>query len=158
MKQLKALLNGIAVIEVQGSLDGIVNQIQFDSRQIKKGDLFVAQRGVHVDGHIFIGKAIELGATSVVCEEFPVSLQKNITYVKVKNAALALGHLASKYYDDPSRYLKLVGVTGTNGKTTTATLLYKLVGSMGYKAGLLSTVCNCIGEEQLPATHTTPDA
>ncbi len=158
MKRLKELLNGVVSKTVKGDLNVEVKEMQFDSRKIEKGDLFIAQRGVHVDGHVFIEKAIEMGAVAVVCETLPEQLKENISYIEVEDAAMALGIMASNYYDHPSRSLKLVGVTGTNGKTTTATLLYKLFGWAGHKAGLLSTVCNYIGEEMIASTHTTPDA
>ena len=119
---------------------------------------YVAQRGVSVDGHDFIGIAVAHGAVAVVCETLPAELVPGVTYVVTTDSSLALGMIASNYYDHPSRALKLVGVTGTNGKTTTATLLYELVRLAGYKAGLLSTVCNYIGEEKIVSTHTTPDA
>ena len=158
MKPLKELLTGVDAVKVCGSLDIQVEKVHFDSRKVEKGDLFVAQRGVHADGHAFIEKAVSLGASAVVCEELPDRLDDRVTYVVVADSSFALGMLASNYYGNPSRLLKLVGVTGTNGKTTTATLLYELVRFAGHKAGLLSTVCNYIGEEKMAATHTTPDA
>lgn len=158
MKALKELLTGVDAVKVCGTLDVQVGKVHFDSRKVEKGDLFVAQRGVHADGHTFIEKAVSLGASVVVCEELPERLDERVTYVVVADSSFALGILASNYYGNPSRLLKLVGVTGTNGKTTTATLLYELVRFAGHKAGLLSTVCNYIGEEKIAATHTTPDA
>jgi len=158
MKRLKELLTEVNTVSVHGDLEVNVRQVHFDSRQVGKGDLFIAQRGVHADGHAFIEKAVAMGAVAVVCEALPAGLKEEVTYIVVTDSSLALGMIASNYYDRPSRLLKLVGVTGTNGKTTTATLLFELVRLAGHKAGLLSTVCNCIGEEKRAATHTTPDA
>lgn len=156
--ELKKLLNGTECREIHGKTDVEINAVQFDSRKITKGDLFVAQRGVSADGHAYIEKAITLGAVAVVCEELPATLSDNVTYILTGDSSRALGIIAGNYYGNPSRALKLVGVTGTNGKTTTATLLYELVRFAGKKAGLLSTVCNYINEEKIIATHTTPDA
>lgn len=158
MKNLKELLTGVGIEKVYGEVDLEVNGVHFDSRKVGKGDLFIAQRGVSADGHAFIGKAITAGASVVVCEALPADQAVGVTYVVVDDSSYALGVIASNYYDNPSKALKLVGVTGTNGKTTTATLLYELVRLAGHKAGLLSTVCNYIGDEKIPATHTTPDA
>lgn len=158
MKQLKELLDGVSVSEIKGELEIGIQGVQFDSRKLKPGDLFVAQRGVNADGHAFIDKATEAGVAAVVCEELPENLSKNVTYVVTPDSSYALGIIAANFYENPSRQLKLVGVTGTNGKTTTATLLYELVRLAGSKAGLLSTVCNYIGDEKIPSTHTTPDA
>ncbi|MDE6452495.1 MAG: hypothetical protein K2L23_09510 [Odoribacter sp.] len=158
MKSLKELLNGIDAEKIYGSLEIQVEKVFFDSRKVGKGDLFVAQRGVHADGHAFIEKAVSMGASAVVCEELPGCVDDRTTYIVVADSSFALGVIASNYYGNPSRVLKLVGVTGTNGKTTTATLLYELVRFAGHKAGLLSTVCNYIGDEKIAATHTTPDA
>jgi UDP-N-acetylmuramoyl-L-alanyl-D-glutamate--2,6-diaminopimelate ligase len=135
-----------------------ISSITFDSRKVKKGSLFVATRGTAADGHAFISKAIETGAIAVVCEEIPKTREENITYVKVKDSSFALGTLACNFFDNPSEKLKLVGVTGTNGKTTTVTLLYNLFRSLGYSAGLISTVQNKVNNTVIPATHTTPDA
>lgn len=158
MKKLKELLDGIEILEMNGKEDLSVQSVHFDSRKIGKGDMFVAQRGVNVDGHAYINKAVELGATVVVCEELPSEKAEGVTFVVVADSSDALGKIASNYYNRPSRELKLVGITGTNGKTTTATLSYELARFAGHKAGLLSTVCNYIGDEKIPATHTTPDA
>lgn len=158
MKKLTELLEGIEILEMDGKEELSVQSVHFDSRKIGKGDMFVAQRGVNVDGHIYINKAIELGAVAVVCEELPAEKTEGVTFVVVADSSDALGRIASNYYNHPSLELKLVGVTGTNGKTTTATLSYELVRFAGHKAGLLSTVCNYIGDEKVPATHTTPDA
>lgn len=158
MKRLKELLTGVCIGKVSGDLEKDVNSVHFDSRRIGAGDLFVAQRGVSVDGHTFIGKAVAGGAAAVVCEELPEQLAEGVTYIVTEDSSDALGKIASNYYGNPSQLLKLVGVTGTNGKTTTATLLYEMVRFAGLKAGLLSTVCNYIGDDKIPATHTTPDA
>ncbi|WP_026207336.1 UDP-N-acetylmuramoyl-L-alanyl-D-glutamate--2,6-diaminopimelate ligase [Butyricimonas synergistica] len=156
--KLKDLLEGVACEIVQGGPEAEVSAIHFDSRKVGKGDVFVAQRGVSVDGHAFIGKAIAGGAIAVVCEEVPENLPEGIVVVKTANSSEALGWMASAYYGHPSRKMKLVGVTGTNGKTTTATLLYEVARLLGKRAGLLSTVCNYVGDEKVHATHTTPDA
>jgi UDP-N-acetylmuramoyl-L-alanyl-D-glutamate--2,6-diaminopimelate ligase len=134
-----------------------VNGIAFDSRKVQQGYVFVAVAGTQSDGHTYIGKAVELGAKTIVCEKLPDSIIENVTFVTVKNSSHALGIMASNYFGTPSEKLKLIGVTGTNGKTTTATLLYQLFSNLGYKVGLLSTVENRIAEEVVPATHTTPD-
>ncbi len=139
-------------------MDVEVSDLVFDSRKVSSFALFVAVKGTQVDGHEFIQTAIEKGAKSIVCEALPATLEKDITYVQVADSAKALGYLASNYYENPSEKLKLVAVTGTNGKTSTVTLLYQLYIEMGYAAGLLSTVENKINGEVIPATHTTPDA
>lgn len=158
--QLQELLSVIEPIEIIGSTDKEINGLHFDSREIGAGDLFVAQVGTAVDGHTFIEGCIEKGATAVVLsnKEYIKHQTSNITYILVENTDKALGLLASKWFGEPSKALTLVGVTGTNGKTTIATLLYKLVRALGHKAGLLSTVVNYIEDEAIPATHTTPDA
>ena len=158
--QLQELLSVIEPIEIIGSTDKKINGLHFDSRKIGPGDLFVAQVGTAVDGHTFIEGCIEKGATAVVLsnKEYIKHQTSNITYILVENTDKALGLLASKWFGEPSKALTLVGVTGTNGKTTIATLLYKLVRALGHKAGLLSTVVNYIEDEAVPATHTTPDA
>ena len=158
MKKLNELLEGVEVIRICGTTEREIGKVCFDSRQAGEGDLFVAQRGVSADGHAFIEKAIGAGCRAVVCEELPAVPAEGVTYVVTGDSSEALGRIASNYYGRPSEALTLVGVTGTNGKTTTATLLYELAGMLGFKAGLLSTVCNYIGNEQEPATHTTPDA
>ena len=158
MKKLNDILNEVKVLEISGSTDREIGNIAFDSRQVGRGDVFVAVSGTQVDGHLFIPQAEEKGCTVVVCEQFPENLSSDVTYIKVRNSAEALGQLASAFYDHPSRSLKLVGVTGTNGKTTTVTLLYDLFEDLGYKAGMLSTVLNRIHQTLVPATHTTPDA
>ena len=155
---LKELLKDLAVKEVKGATDVEITDIQFDSRQAKAGTLFVAQPGTVVDGHDFIDKAIEAGAAAVVCERTDTIHKDGATVIVVENASHALGLLASAWNGYPSKHLTLVGVTGTNGKTTIATLLYKMVRAMGYNAGLLSTVVNYVNDESVEATHTTPDA
>lgn len=135
-----------------------VRQIQFDSRKVEIGDMFVAVRGSQVDGHQFIEKAIEKGAVAVVAEVLPKVMSKEVCFVQVKDSAEVLGQVAANYFDRPSEKLQLVGVTGTNGKTTTVTLLYELFMALGYKVGLISTIENKIAARVIPATHTTPDA
>ena len=157
MKNVEELLSGITVVERKGAAVSEVSGVESDSRQVKPGYLFVAVRGVSVDGHTFIPQAMAQGAKVIVCEEFPTELNGEVSYIKVDDSAVAFGMLASAWYGNPSRELTLVGVTGTNGKTTTATLLYEMFRSLGYKAGLLSTVCNYIDTVKVPATHTTPD-
>lgn len=157
MKPLSALLSAISIEEIIGNKDIEITSVESDSRKIKLGSLFVAVRGTVVDGHQFIPIVIVGGAAAIVCEELPERLESDVTYIKVSNSAVALGFLASRWYGDPSRKLKLVGVTGTNGKTTTATLIYEMARLNGHKAGLLSTVCNYIETEAVPAAQTTPD-
>jgi UDP-N-acetylmuramoyl-L-alanyl-D-glutamate--2,6-diaminopimelate ligase len=155
---LKDILYKVSLLSVSGNTGIEVGSIHFDSRAVKKGSVFVATRGTQADGHQYIDTAIEKGAVAIVCEEFP-SLQKDgIVYVKVANSSQALGIMASNFYGNPSSKLKLTGVTGTNGKTTTVTLLHALFRKLGYNTGLLSTVENKINEEVIPSTHTTPDA
>ena len=143
---------------VFGPEDLDITGINIDSRQVKPGDLFIAMRGTQVDGHQFIPKAIESGAKAILCEDIPSSCQPDVTFVQVASAEEAVGPAATEFYGRPSEKLKLVGVTGTNGKTTIATLLYQMFRKMGHKCGLLSTVCNYIEDEAIPASHTTPDA
>ncbi len=157
MKSLSKLLSALMVEEIIGSEDKTITDVVSDSRKVTKGSLFVAVRGTNVDGHSFIPLLQYSGVAAIVCEEFPEFLETSITYIKVPDSAIALGYLASEWYDNPSRKLKLVGVTGTNGKTTTATLIYEMARLMGYKAGLLSTVCNYIEDEAIPTNQTTPD-
>ncbi|MDR6546115.1 UDP-N-acetylmuramoyl-L-alanyl-D-glutamate--2,6-diaminopimelate ligase [Chryseobacterium rhizosphaerae] len=151
------LVNRIPVIEIHGDNNREVKELVFDSRKITENVLYIAIRGTVVDGHSFIASAIEKGATTIVCEEFPEVLAENVTYIQVKDASKALGHLASNFYGNPSQKLKLIGVTGTNGKTSVSTLLFDVFKNLGYDAALLSTVEIRIGEEIIPATHTTPD-
>ncbi len=157
-KTLEHLLAQLPTLQVKGSTDILIEGIAFDSRAVQSGDLFVAVSGTRVDGHRYISEAVVAGAVAVVCEVLPEDLPKGITFVQVANSALSLGEIASAFYDRPSRELRLIGITGTNGKTTTATLLYDLMTALGYKAGLISTVENRIAQTRLPATHTTPDA
>ena len=156
-KSLQQLIKSIDVLHIEGTVDKNINNVTCDSREVKPGCLFVAVRGVSVDAHRFLPQVAEAGAVAVVCEELPEKLHDGVTYVQVANSTIALAHLASAWYDNPSSHLKLVGVTGTNGKTTTATLLYELANLMGYKAGLLSTVRNIIDKKVEPAKQTTPD-
>ena len=155
---LSDVLYKVSLKLVDGNTSVEVKDLQIDSRKIKPGSAFVAVKGGVADGHQFIEKAIENGAAVIVCEELPADKKEAVTYVQVENSAIAAALMANNFYGKPSEKVKLVGVTGTNGKTTIATLLYKLFTSLGYKCGLLSTVENQIGETVLPATHTTPDA
>ena len=155
--KLNELLKNITPIKLIGNDDVEITGVNIDSRRIKTGHLFVAMKGTQVDGHQFIGKAIELGAISVLCEDLPEVLQEGITYVQVESTEDAVGKVATLFYGNPSHKLKLVGVTGTNGKTTIATLLYNMFRKFGHKVGLLSTVCNYIDDVEVPADHTTPD-
>jgi UDP-N-acetylmuramoyl-L-alanyl-D-glutamate--2,6-diaminopimelate ligase len=155
---LFSLLTEVTVLAQHGNSDVPVSGLTLDSRQAGPGQLFCALRGTATDGHSFIEKAVSQGVAVVVCETLPAQLNPNTTYVQVADSAVALGPIASAFYGHPSRQLQLVGVTGTNGKTTCATLLHKLLRELGYHAGLLSTVQNQIDEEVVPSTHTTPDA
>lgn len=154
---LHILLRAIPILESFGDLDRAVSHLSFDSRKISEGGLYIAVRGVAVDGHQFIGKAVDNGAGVIVCENFPEQKNENITYIKVTNTLKTLGILASNFYGNPSEKLKLVGITGTNGKTSVATLLYDTFKNLGYPSALISTVEYRIVDEILPATHTTPD-
>ena len=156
--KLSGILAGIKPIEVKGSVDAEIAGIHIDSRQVGQGFAFIAMKGTQVDGHKFIDKAIAQGAKAVVLQDWPAELADGVTYVQVENTEVVAGQLASTFYGNPSSKLKLVGVTGTNGKTTIATLLYNMFRKFGYKCGLLSTVCNYIDGEPIPADHTTPDA
>ncbi|UCH14816.1 MAG: UDP-N-acetylmuramoyl-L-alanyl-D-glutamate--2,6-diaminopimelate ligase [Bacteroidales bacterium] len=158
MKKLADIFKNIEVQEWNGPKDITISDISFDSRQVKSGQLFIAIKGTAVDGHKFITAAIDKGARVIVCEVMPEKPDEKITYIKVKNPARALGFLASNFYENPSEKIQLIGITGTNGKTTAATLLYKLFQKLGYKSGLLSTVRNYIINKAIAATHTTPDA
>lgn len=155
---IRELVNGIATVSIQGNPDVQVTDIQLDSRAVAAGCLFVAMRGTIVDGHQFIAKAIAGGAVAVLCEKLPEQLQDGVTYVQVADCEDVVGTVATRFFGNPSDKVKLVGVTGTNGKTTIATLLYNMFRKFGYKCGLLSTVCNYIDGEPVPADHTTPDA
>ena len=143
---------------MQGSTALDIKDVQIDSRKISEGSLFVAIKGIQADGHQFINKAIELGAKAILCEEMPSNIVNGVTYLQVANTNEAVAYLAHNFYDEPSTKIKLIGVTGTNGKTTIATVLFKLFTQLGYKCGLISTVQNQISNEIIPATHTTPDA
>lgn len=155
--KLSRLLENIKTIEIIGDTDRNIVSLESDSRKVGKDGMFVAVRGVTTDGHKYIPVVASTHVGAIVCEEFPTTLVKGITYIKVADSAVALGELASAWYGHPSEKLRLVGVTGTNGKTTTATLLFEMAKFEGYKAGLLSTVCNYICDRAIPTTHTTPD-
>lgn len=155
--KLSSLLADIDVVEIIGDTDRNITSLESDSRKVEKDGLFVAVKGVTTDGHKYIPVVASAHVGAIVCEEMPSTFEKGITYVRVADSAEALGRLASAWYGHPSRKLKLVGVTGTNGKTTTATLLYEMAKFEGYKAGLLSTVCNYVCDRAVPTTHTTPD-
>ncbi len=158
MKLLKDILYKVRIIEVIGSTNVAIRTISFDSRVIEKDSLFVAIRGVNSDGHTYIDDTISNGAIAVVCEELPKKIDGNVTYIKVSDASSALGITASNFYNNPSEKISLVGVTGTNGKTTTVTLLFNLFKNLGYKVGLISTVKNQINNEEIPSQYTTPDS
>ena len=144
--------------EIINNRDIEVTQITFDSRDIHEGALFIAQSGVHVDGHNYIASAIEKGASAIVCQQLPADIKADVVYIKTENSSKVLGLMASTFYGNPSKKLKLIGITGTNGKTTTVTLLHKLFRQIGYNTGLISTIVNKINEKEIPSTHTTPDA
>jgi len=158
VKLLSDILYKTRLDEIVGSTNLAISSVTFDSRQVKKDSLFIATVGVTVNGHKFIDKAIEMGAIAIVCEELPYQINENITYIKVLNSSESLGYIACNFYDNPSEKLKLIGITGTNGKTTTVTLLFNLFRGLGYNVGLLSTVENKINNVVIPSTHTTPDA
>ena len=155
--KLAELLNDVTPVAVKGSTDPDIKGIDIDSRQVEAGHLFMAMRGTQADGHAYIAAAIEKGATAVLCEEMPAALAENITYIQVADSEEAVGHIATTFYGRPTEKLKLIGVTGTNGKTTIATLLYKVFQQLGYQTGLISTVCNYIDKVPVPTEHTTPD-
>ena len=155
--KLSELLKNVKPIAVHGDIDIDIKGVNIDSRKIENGHLFIAMKGTQVDGHKFIDKAIALGATAILLEDMPETLEAKVTYVQVKSTEEDAGKVATLFYGDPSKKLKLVGVTGTNGKTTIATLLYEMFREFGYKVGLLSTVCNYIDDKAIPADHTTPD-
>ncbi len=158
MTKLQDILYRVHLKQVHGSTDITVSGIQIDSRKLEAGNVFVAIKGALSDGHLFIEKAIAAGATVIVCETMPQSVQDGITYLEVADSQEAVAYMAHQFYDEPSAKVKLVGVTGTNGKTTIATVLFKLFSRLGYKCGLISTVQNQVGDEIIPSTHTTPDA
>jgi len=158
MKLLKDILYKVGLIEVIGSTNAEINSLSFDSRKIENGSLFIAVKGTLSDGHKYINDTIARGAAAVLCEELPTTINENITYIKVSDTSVALGIVAGNFYDNPSESILLVGVTGTNGKTTTVTLLFNLFKKLGYNVGLMSTVTNQINDDLIPSTHTTPDA
>jgi UDP-N-acetylmuramoyl-L-alanyl-D-glutamate--2,6-diaminopimelate ligase len=157
VKTVSNILYKAGAIRIEGNPHREFSEIRFDSRKVKPGDLFIAIRGTQADGHEYIDKAVEAGAIIVVCEDLPGILNEATTYVQVKDCSVALGTMASNYYDNPSEDLILIGVTGTNGKTTIATILYEVFTKLGYGCGLLSTIRNLILTEEIPSTHTTPD-
>ena len=157
MKQFKDLLDDVRVLKIVGG-NPTISALEYDSRRVESGSCFFAVRGTASDGHNFIPAAIERGASAIVCEELPADINEAVAYVVVEDTNVAMAAMAAAYYDHPTEELKLVGVTGTNGKTTTATLLYDMFMAMGYKAGLISTVIYRIGERSVASTHTTPDA
>ncbi len=158
MKTLSDILHTVSILETIGSADVKISSLQMDSRKVKQGDCFVAVKGTASDGHNFISKCIEQGASVIVCEVLPKEIIANVTYIKVQNTCKSLGVLAGNFNDNPSTRMKVVGVTGTNGKTSVVTLLFRLFRALGKNVGLLSTVQNQINEEIIPSTHTTPDA
>ena len=158
MKILKDILYKVSVNAVFGDTNKEVNEIVFDSRKIVQNDVFVAQKGVQVNGHLYIEKAISLGATSIVCEVIPLIKKVGVTYIVVADSNVSLAIMVANYYDNPSSKIPLIGITGTNGKTTIATLLYQLFKNIGYNVGLLSTVKVMVGNKEYRATHTTPDS
>lgn len=158
MRILKDILYNVALQSVQGTTDVRINSIQYDSRKVDKNDVFIAIKGMHSDGHLFIEKAIENGASVIVAEFLPKNKIKNITYVEVESSSLALAFMAANFYQHPSENLKLIGITGTNGKTTVASLLYNLFKAAGYKVGLISTVKIMVGDTSFSTSHTTPDS
>ena len=155
--KLENIIKSVNVCEIKGNVDKEIAGIQMDSRMVEAGHLFVAVKGTQTDGHAYIEKAIEKGASAIVCETLPDTLNEHVTYIRVADTEDAVGKLATTFYGDPTSKLDLVGVTGTNGKTTIATLLYNMFRKFGYKVGLLSTVCNYIDGEAIPTDHTTPD-
>ena len=157
MAVLKDILYGVSLKQVVGSTDVEIQHLQLDSRKVGAGDCFIAVKGTSLDGHNFIEQCIEKGAVAIICEELPPATKHGVTYIKVQQAGKAVGIMAGNFYDNPSAGMKVIGVTGTNGKTSVVTLLFRLVRKMGQNAGLLSTVQNQINEEVIPSTHTTPD-
>lgn len=158
MKLLKDILYRSRIKEVKGTTNLAIEQVCFDSRGVDKFSVFVAVAGTMVNGHHYIDKAIEIGAVAIVCEAFPDTILENITYVKVSSSSESLAHIAANFYDNPSKKLKVIGVTGTNGKTSIVTMLFELFTNLGYQCGMLSTVVNRIGEREIKSTHTTSDA
>jgi UDP-N-acetylmuramoyl-L-alanyl-D-glutamate--2,6-diaminopimelate ligase len=158
MKVLVDLLRNVNVKHIHGAADTHISGITYDSREVTSGSLFFAVKGTRVDGHSFIGQVIESGAVAIVCENLPENLIANVTYIQVDDSSFSSGVIASSWFGDPSEKIKLVGITGTNGKTTTVTLLFNLFRELGYHCGLLSTIINRIDDEIIPSTHTTPDS
>ena len=158
MKVLKDILYKVSLVSTYGDMESSVVQLAFDSRKVSKGTAFVAMKGTQVDGHQYMDQAVQKGATAVICEVMPETKAPQVTYVQVTDTAKALGIMAANFYEHPSENLKVVAITGTNGKTTIATLLHQLYLELGHSCGLLSTVENKINQEVIPATHTTPDA
>jgi UDP-N-acetylmuramoyl-L-alanyl-D-glutamate--2,6-diaminopimelate ligase len=158
MKLLKDILYRVRIEQVVGSTNTAIEKITFDSREVVAFTAFVAIKGTQVDGHAYIAKAIDSGASTIICEDLPEVQKEGVTYVRVTNASEALAIMAANFFDHPSKQLKLIGITGTNGKTSVATLLFRLYRSLGYKCGMLSTVETRIGQKVIPSTHTTPDA
>ena len=157
MMKLEELLKGLDIIEIKGDVNKEISGINIDSRKIESGHVFVAVKGTQTDGHAYIDKAIEKGASAIICETYPNNSGTGITYIKVADTEDAIGKLATAFYGNPTSKLDLIGVTGTNGKTTIATLLYNMFRMFGYKVGLISTVCNYIDDTAIPTEHTTPD-
>ena len=158
MKLLKDILFGVGLTAVSGSTNVLMNNLCFDSRNVGLDDVFVAIKGTLMDGHDYIGKAIDSGAIGILCEKMPEQLVNGVTYVEVDNGNKALAIMASNFYGNPSRNLKLVGITGTNGKTTVSSLLYQLFKNAGFKVGLISTIKIMVDEQAYATSHTTPDA
>ncbi|MGB1316410.1 MAG: Mur ligase family protein, partial [Chitinophagales bacterium] len=158
MKNLKDILYSVKINQVVGNTDLAVDALYLSSLEVKTNGVFIAVKGFSTDGHKYIASAIENGAVAIVCEVLPSKMDENIVYIVVEDSSIALAVLANNFYDNPSSNIQLIGVTGTNGKTSVATLLFKLYTKLGYKVGLLSTVENKIGDEIIPATHTTPNA
>ena len=158
MKTLRDIIYRSGLLEIAGPADIGISSVAFDSRKINDGTLFIAVKGLHSDGHHYIDQAIRQGATAIICEVLPETLAENVTYIRVSDSASALGYVAANFYDIPSARMKTVGITGTNGKTTTASLLHETFLDLGYRSGLLSTVVNKVNEKSIPSTHTTPDA
>ena len=155
--KLQEIINGINIIETKGNGNLDISDIHIDSRKVEENHLFIAVKGTQTDGHAYIGKAIEKGAKAIICENFPEDLKNDVTYIKVADTEDCVGKIATTFYGNPTSKLELIGVTGTNGKTTIATLLYNMFRKFGYKVGLISTVCNYIDDEAIPTEHTTPD-
>lgn len=158
MRNLNDILENVSVIQTVGDSAIEVSKLVFDSRKVSESSCFFAQKGTKIDAHEFIPQVIEAGAKAIVCEVLPIEIKSSVCYILVNDSSEAMGIMASNYYENPSSQLKLIGVTGTNGKTTTVTLLHQLYTKLGFKAGLISTVVNKIGQEEIKSTHTTPDS